>query len=104
MIHQFVYRSADLKPEHLESYKKAFESGKSHIEKGFMSTSYDAEVASDFGGNVNFIIKSKNGAVIEKLSNLPHEKEVLFKTNQEFKVTNILDFDGNSYDIYMEEI
>lgn len=98
-----VYRSADLNSKHLESYKKAFESGKPHIEKGFMSTSYDREVAEDFGGNVNFVIKSKNGTVVEKLSNLPHEKEVLFKTNQEFKVTDFIDY-GGAAEIHLEEI
>lgn len=69
-----------------------------------MSTSTSPDVANDFDGNVRFWVNSKNGAKIMKVSNLPGEKEVLFKAGQEFKVTDYEDYGDGNYFIELEEI
>ncbi len=106
-----IYRGTDLKEVDFNRYKVAFETKKPIVEKGFISSSYDKD--SCFSGSHNFIIKSKKGTIIEKIS--AHgtiqkemggisEKEVLFKAGQKFKVTNIVEIAKGEYIIYMEEI
>lgn len=97
-----VYRGADIdNMEVINEYRKAFETGKPHIEKAFLSSSRDKTEA--FEGNVSYTVKSKTGAQIHKLSASPHEQEVLFKAGQKFKVTGFEDYNG-VYHITMEEI
>ncbi|SDE63579.1 phage minor head protein [Riemerella columbipharyngis] len=86
----------------LESYKKAFETGETIIEKAHLSTSYDEK--SKFNGNVIFEIEAKNIAIIEKLSRFGSEKEALFKAGQEFKVTDVIDKGNDEYLIKMTQI
>ncbi len=98
-----VYRGTYVKDsEILNVYKKSFESGKPHIEKTFLSSSYDESEA--FGGNVSFSIKSKTGTNVENLSASSSEKEILFKAGQEFRVTNFTEYDDGIVHIEMEEI
>lgn len=97
-----VWRGARLDKDQLSFYKKAVESGKSITEKGFTSTSYDKSQA--FTDTTSFKIKSKTGTKIENLSLMEHEKEVLFKAGQQFKVTKFKEYDGDIFEIEMEEI
>ena len=82
-----VYRGTTLPKEVLDLYKQSFKSKTPVVEKGFLSTSSKKEFS--FNGNHLFIIKSKTGTKIDKLSDLPNEKEVLFKTNKKFNISEI---------------
>lgn len=98
-----VYRGTHINDSSiLSSYKDAFEKGHPHIEKSFLSTSYDESEA--FGGNVSFSIKSKTGTNVENLSASKSEKEILFKAGQKFKVTNYKEYEEGIIHIEMEEI
>ena len=97
-----VYRNVFLDKEGIAVYQKAFDSSKIHTEKGFMSTT--TIKGGVFAGNVSFTVKAKNGAVIEKLSEMADEKEVLFKSQQKFKVTGFKNINGGEYEINLEEI
>ena len=96
-----VYRGTYLTQESIRLYKEAFEKGKTWIEKGFTSSSMDATAA--FDGNVRYEILSKNGVMVEKLSEFANEKEVLFKSYTSFRILDIVEKNGNTY-IRMEEI
>ncbi|MBT0573739.1 phage minor head protein [Riemerella anatipestifer] len=97
-----VFRGANLEQKDVEVYKKAFETGELHIEKSFMSTSYDDK--GKFNGNVYFEIETKDAAIIEKLSKFSYEKEVLFKAGQKFKVFDFIDKGEGNYLIKMKQI
>lgn len=97
-----TYRGTELTREQMKPYMNAWKSGNAHIEETFMSSSYSKSEA--FSGNVNFEIVSKTGTKIEKISEKPFEKEVLFKAGQKFKVTNIKEYDGDVWHVFLEEI
>ncbi len=97
-----TFRGTELTRAEMQPYFEAFKTGKPHREASFMSSSYEEREA--FDGNVNFIIESKNGTMIEKVSEKPFEKEVLYKAGQEFKVTDIKEFDGDVWHVYLEQL
>ena len=74
-----TYRDTTLPDEVLEKYQI----GKIVTEKAFTSSSIDNSL-STFKGNVRFIIQSKNGKIIEDISDYPDEREVLFKDRTKF--------------------
>lgn len=86
----------------LESYKKAFETGKTIVEGAHTSASLSADDA--FTGNVIFEIEAKSASKVENLSQFSNEKEVLFKAGQKFKVTDFIDKGDNKYIIKMEQL
>ena len=55
-------------------------------EKGFVSSSRDEFERFDSARPHRLLIHSKNGKIIEKISVLPLEYEVLFKSGTKFKV------------------
>lgn len=63
------------------------------IEKHFVSTAYNIDdfVKSSRMRNFDYIIKieGKNGKLIEAVSTLPEEAEVIFKSNSSFKVEKV---------------
>jgi hypothetical protein len=75
---------------------KLYQPGKVFVEQGFMSTSKDS---STWSGDLQFVIKSKTGRDIQKISSHPGEAEVLFKSGTRFKIAAR---EGNK--ITMEEI
>ncbi len=94
-----VYRGTTLSDEVLAKYK----AGEVVTEDAFTSTSASSQ--SQFPGNVNFVIQSTKGRDISFLSELPHEKEILFGPGTKFKVLRV-DKDpttGKSI-IYMTEV
>ena len=76
-----TYRDTNLPDDVLAKYQI----GKIVTEKAFTSSSIDNSL-STFKGNVRFIIQSKNGKIIEDISDYPDEREVLFKNKTQFKV------------------
>lgn len=62
-------------------------------DKGFMSSSFDLEQAEIFAlfsnYRVHITIKSKKGVLIDELSDLPGEKEILFNMRSKFKIESI---------------
>lgn len=96
-----VYRGADLTPEQINEYKKAFKKGEVWTEKGFTSSSMEKQSA--FKGSVRYEIISKTGVIIEDLSKFQHEKEVLFKPNTKFKILEIRE-NNEKISIIMEEL
>lgn len=86
--------------------------GELYTDPGFMSTTYATDYGAAGGefGEIKLIIKGKNGVLIESLSGIPQEKEVLFKTNSVFKVTDSkikkkpTQFLKGKMEIYLEEI
>lgn len=99
-----VYRGMSLSMQDqsvLEKYKRAFKTNTTITEEAFMSTSYNE--SEGYAGTIKFNIKSKTGSIVEKLSQFKHEKEVLFKAGQQFKVTNYIN-EGGYVRIDMEEL
>ncbi|ORA16991.1 hypothetical protein BST12_20170 [Mycobacterium angelicum] len=79
-----VVRGSDLSAEVIAQYKP----GEIIIEKAFMSTSTDPEIAQSatFAGNVEFRILSKTGRNISSVSMFPNEQEILFPAGTKFFV------------------
>lgn len=96
-----VYRGTRLSEKALEVYRDAIKNNAAVFHNYFTSTSYDA--SRKFSGNTHFIIYSKNGRKIEKMSQFDNEKEVLFKAGTRFKVEKYSKKD-NEYYITLREI
>ena len=76
-----TYRDTNLPDDVLAKYQI----GKIVTEKAFTSSSLDSNLDT-FKGKVRFIIKGKNGRMIEDISDYPKEREVLFKNETRFFV------------------
>ena len=96
-----VYRGTFLTEQQIQKYKEAFKKGEVWIEKGFTSSSMDKQSA--FKGNVRYEFLSKTGVMVEKLSEFDNEKEVLFKSNSQFKILEVIENNGSTL-IRMKEI
>lgn len=95
-----VYRRVDLSDQLLARYQI----GKIVTEKAFTSASKNQHL-SDFDGYIQFIIESKSGKLIRKLSKYQHQFEVLFKGDTRFLVTDRQeDKRENLIKIYMKEV
>lgn len=95
-----VYRRVDLSDKLLARYQI----GKIVTEKAFTSASKNQHL-SDFDGYIQFIIESKSGKLIRKLSKYQHQFEVLFKGDTRFLVTDRQeDKRANLIKIYMKEV
>ena len=85
-----LYRIENLTPQQIDEYYKI---GKTIENKHFTSSTYDMDAIGIAMRNraytVLIRIKGKNGKVIEDLSTLKSEKEVLFKSNTKFEVKDI---------------
>ena len=77
-----VWRDIDLPEKTLAKYSV----GEVVTEKGFVSSSRDEFERFDSARPHRLLIHSKNGKIIEKISVLPLEYEVLFKPGRKFKV------------------
>ena len=77
-----VWRDIDLPEKTLAKYSV----GEVVTEKGFVSSSRDEFERFDSARSHRLLIHSKNGKIIEKISVLPLEYEVLFKSGTKFKV------------------
>lgn len=101
----YVYRGTEqydrLGNDIVAKYEEAFRQGTPLTEEAFMSTSY--EQSRQFGGNVNFVVYSKTGSKVERLSDISTENEVLFKAGQQFNVTGITKY-GSTVKIEMIEL
>jgi len=79
-----------LKALDLNQIKSLYKEGNVVTEKGFVSSAHNLDNfikssrARDF--SVIIIIEGKNGKLIEAISTLPEEAEVLFKNNTQFEV------------------
>ena len=81
-----------------QEIKSLFKVGKDFVEKGFMSTTYSEKALLDWmttktTDNVIFKVIGKNGKLIEDASLLPHEAEILFKSNTTFVVESVSKID-----------
>jgi hypothetical protein len=100
-----AFRGSLLGGDDLKVYQQAFDDGTPVTEKSFISSSREAQGA--FEGNTTFFIKSKTGKLIEKVLDDEYEKEVLFKSKRQFKVTAFdkKKIDGKQHnEIWLEEI
>ena len=90
----FLYRSAEISEELI---KKLFLGKTKYLEKAFTSTSYDYQKFLDNwfeykpSHNVIFKIQGKNGKLVETISYIEDEAEILFKSNTKFEIINVLD-------------
>ena len=93
-----LYRIENLSDAQIEEYYKV---GKEVTNKHFTSSTYSEkaiERAIEFrSANLLIRIESKSGKLIENLSTLKKEKEILFKSNTEFYVKEI-GFEPNPYE------
>jgi hypothetical protein len=99
-----AFRGSLLGGDDLKVYQQAFDDGTPVTEKSFISSSREAQGA--FEGNTTFFIKSKTGKLIEKVLDDEYEKEVLFKSKRQFKVTAFdkKKIDGKQHnEIWLEE-
>ena len=85
-----LYRIEDFTDEQIKNYYKI---GEEITNKHFTSTCYDqfaiGEAMKKRPYTVLIRIESKNGKMIELISILKEENEILFKSNTEFHVKNI---------------
>lgn len=92
---EMLYRIENLTESEIN---RIYKTGKTVENKHFTSSTYDYNALRDAVLNRQFTviirIKSKNGRLIEELSTLKKEKEVLFKSNSKFTVEKI----GNTQD------
>lgn len=94
-FNKIVYRGANLNSQELNKYIQAEKNNISIKEDCFISTTTSKLIATiGFQGNVLFMIYSRTGKSIEKITkfgiyNPPSEKEVLFVPNSEFRVLGI---------------
>ena len=89
-----VYRSANLTKQEIKRYTDALKNNELLKEYTFVSTSKSRLTAMAFSGNVLFRIYSQTGKEIENIAkfgkyNPPNEKEVLFKSNRDFRILEI---------------
>ncbi|MGE0174677.1 MAG: ADP-ribosyltransferase domain-containing protein [Oligoflexales bacterium] len=96
-----VYRKTHLSQEVIEKYQQAFKAGDIIQERGFTSTTINQ--VSNFNGNADFIIESKTGVLIEKISSAPGEREVLFAAGSKFKILGVQNA-GEKWTIMLSEI
>jgi len=102
-----VLRGAYLPDDVISQYKP----GSIITEKGFTSTTTSKAAADVFTGNVRYIINSKNGKNVSRLSQFPEEEEIVFPPSTKFKVSKVEPITkklGNGgtetiHHIYMEE-
>jgi len=92
-----VYRGTNLTSDLSAMYR----TGARVTEFGFTSTTRN--FAEKFGGNTLFVIKSKTGRMIDKLSSFENEAEVLFAPGTVFRVLSRT-VEGNVTKIFMEQI
>jgi ADP-ribosyltransferase exoenzyme len=94
-----VFRGTNLSSEIASKYQP----GRTITEDFFFSTA--AEPGSAFPGNTQYTVSSTHGRRIDFFSEYPHEKEVLFPPNTNFKVHNVeIDKVIGSRKITMEEV
>lgn len=105
-----VYRGVEFSSkEKADAFISNFKKGGIYVDPGFMSTSTNKNIADQFkdsgngGLGISLKIKSKNGAAIKSLSDIPSENEVLFGANSKFFVKNIKT-GKNGYEIELENI
>lgn len=103
-----VYRAAQLSKLELDRYVIAFKDNSIIKEFTFVSTSKSRLIAMAYRGNVVFRISSRTGKDIEKISKFgeygfSNEKEVLFRSNRNFKVLEVTEESDYTL-ITMEEV
>ncbi|MGV7106005.1 ADP-ribosyltransferase [Flavobacterium sp. U410] len=104
-----LYRIENLTDAQIKEYYKV---GEEVTNKHFTSSTYNYEALRDAVLNRPFTliirIKSKNGKLIENISTLKKEKEVLFKSNSIFileKIGNTINpIDPDNFMNYVKEI
>lgn len=86
----FLYRIENLTNKQIDEYYKV---GKTIENKHFTSSSYSEEAIIEAMRNREYTvlikIKGKNGRLIEELSTLKIEREILFKSNTKFQVKEV---------------
>lgn len=92
-----VYRKLAIDSDRLGSLKV----GSKFIEKAYVSTSKSPDVTVSGTEAYTFVIRHKNGRDIKNCSMNPHEEEVLFVRNTEFKV---ISYDSISKTFEIEEV
>lgn len=93
-----VFRGTTLNAEQAAKY----EPGKIVTEPHFMSTS--TEMGEAFPGNTKYVVNSVQGKEVSFLSEVPGEKEVLFRPDSQFEVLAVdVDKAGNRV-IFMNEV
>jgi hypothetical protein len=98
-----VYRGAIMDHIDISIYSDAFQAGVPITHSYFTSTTQDP--AQSFMGNVQFVINSKRGVDISKVSAHEKETEILFDKGTSFEITDINhDVIDDVYYIYMDEI
>jgi hypothetical protein len=106
-----LYRSVEMSDELIQSL---FIGKTEYIEKAFLSTAYDYQKFLDnwFGyrtDNVIFKIQGKNGKLVESISDIENEAEVLFKSKTKFEIISVneirnpLDNTKDIYEIILKE-
>ena len=86
-----LYRSVEMSEELIQNL---FIGKTEYIEKAFTSTSYNYEKFLDWfeyqpSHNVIFKIQGKNGKLVEAISDIKEEAEVLFKSRTEYEILNV---------------
>lgn len=102
-----THRGIGMDKDSYESFKKAVKSSDVYYDKAFMSTTHDSEESKLFAEEGDYTVQIKingrNGVPIDKLSNSPHEKEVIYNRNTKFKILKVEEKEETLY-LDLEEL
>lgn len=104
-----VYRGTKFQYENQrDEFLQGLGKGDIFTDKGYMSTSYDKSVVSEFQRpgtfNVTFDINSKKGTMIDQLSRRGDEKEILLNKNSSFIIDSVLKENNGNVVVKMTEM
>lgn len=75
--------------KYVAEMKNCLATGKSFVNKAFMSSTTDITTTSIFGDNVMLVIKSRKGVDVKAISHYATEDEIVFRAGSNFKVLNV---------------
>ena len=103
-------------PEEAKKFMKQFKEGNLYEDKGFMSTSWDKDVADEFRtefgegfyeGNLTLEVRGKKGKFISAFSSdeaTQYEAEILFGPNSKFRVAKITGSPSKGWTVVLDEV
>ncbi|MHB8717494.1 MAG: ADP-ribosyltransferase [Candidatus Dormibacteria bacterium] len=100
-----VYRGTDLTDAALQKFIDAQQSGIAYEDPAFVHATADAsrQYGGGFNNNVNFVIDSTTGKLVEPVSQWPGEQEVMFQPGTKFNVLDVVQRGPNDYTITLSQ-
>lgn len=87
----------------LAEMNDAKDTGRTTVQKGYISSTVGTKTDPNFHGNVILRIKATQGLDMKPYTNYPHVSELLLNHNSEFKVTDVKQVNG-TWEVSMEQV